>query len=220
MRKVAQHIGHLINGFPAGDPASVAPITQLLTAYSEALTQWATFTGASMLAAVNKQDVAMWARNAEEMSKALRYELKHTQTGELQRELLAEQVTLIKSIPLDAARRVHDLTLKGLEDSTRAAEIAREIRRSGEVSASKATLIARTEVARTASTLTQSRAEQVGSTHYIWRTSGDGDVRHAHKEMNGKVVAWADPPLLSDGTRTHAGQIYNCRCYPEPIIPD
>jgi uncharacterized protein with gpF-like domain len=68
--------------------------------------------------------------------------------------------------------------------------------------------------------LTQARAEHIGSEGYIWRTSNDSDVRHSHKEMNGRYVRWDTPPRLSDGTVTHAGQIYNCRCYPEPVIPD
>ncbi|MFX5937705.1 phage head morphogenesis protein, partial [Acinetobacter baumannii] len=78
-------------------------------------------------------------------------------------ELLAEQVDLITSIPREAGQRVHELTLKGLEDSTRASEIAKEIMRSGEVAKSRAMLIARTEVSRTATSLTQARAQFVGS---------------------------------------------------------
>lgn len=154
------------------------------------------------------------------MSRGLRREIQTAPTGELFQALLNEQVTLIKSLPLEAAQRVHELTIKGLEDSTRASEIAKEIARSGEVAMSRANLIARTEVARTASTLTQSRAEHVGSEGYIWRTSDDSDVRHSHKQMNGKFVRWDSPPTLSDGTTTHAGQIYNCRCYPEPVLPE
>lgn len=138
------------------------------------------------------------------------------------RELLDEQVTLIQSIPLEAAKRVHELTLKGLEDSTRAKQIAQEILRSNEVAASRAMLIARTEVARTAATLKQARAESIGATHYIWRTSHDSDVRSDHKALDGKVFAWKDPPIsdVASGTRSNPGCIWNCRCYAEPIIAD
>ncbi|AHX12932.1 head morphogenesis protein [Dyella jiangningensis] len=192
----------------------------MLQRYSEALTGWATRTATRMLVEVDARDRLSWAELAGEMSRELRREIQAAPTGELFQALLNEQVTLIKSIPLDAAQRVHELTIKGLEDSTRASEIAKEIGRSGEVATSRANLIARTEVARTASTLTQSRAEHVGSEGYIWRTSGDLDVRDSHKQMNGKFVRWDDPPTLSDGTKTHAGQIYNCRCYPEPVLPE
>lgn len=132
---------------------------------------------------------------------------------------LAEQVALIKSLPIEAAQRVHALTIEGLENGTRAAEIAKEIRRSGEVSESRANLIARTEVSRTASALTQARAQHIGSEGYIWRTSGDSDVRHSHAQMNGRFVRWDSPPTL-DGMTGHAGEYPNCRCYPEPVIPE
>jgi len=220
LRKVAVQVGHLINGFPAGDPAAVPTITQLLGKYAEALAPWAERAAAQMLAEVDARDRGMWEQLSDEMSRELRKEIRTAPTGARMQALLQEQVTLITSLPKDAAQRVHELTLAGIEDSTRAKEIAKEIARSGEVSVSRANLIARTEVARTASTLTQARAEHVGSEGYVWRTSGDSDVRHSHKQMNGKFVRWDSPPTLSDGTTTHAGQIYNCRCYPEPVIPE
>ncbi len=212
-------MGAIINGFPAGDPEYLPTISNILRRYADALTEWAEATAGRMLAEVSGQDAKTWMAMSEEMGKALRDEIRNAPTGEVMRGLLAEQVTLIKSLPLDAAQRVHELTLKGIEDGTRASEIAKEIMRSGEVSASRARLIARTEVSRTASTLTQARAQHVGSTGYIWRTSGDSDVRHSHAKMNGKFVAWDEPPTL-DGMTGHAGCLPNCRCYPEPVIPE
>lgn len=172
-----------------------------------------------MLEDVNRRDAQAWAEHAEEMSRALKTELRTAPTGEAMRVLMAEQVTLIKSIPLEAATRVHELTMAGIEDGSRAREISAEIQRSGDVAKSRADLIARTEVARTASTLTQARAEHIGSEGYIWRTSGDGDVRHSHAEMNGRYVRWDSPPTL-DNMTGHAGQFPNCRCYPDPVIPE
>lgn len=220
LRKIARHVGDIINGFPPDNPEAVPSIETILRQYADVLGGWATRTAATMLADVSARDAQTWMELSGEISKALRDEIRNAPTGELMREMLAEQVTLIKSLPLEAAQRVHDLTLKGIEDGTRAKEIAKEIARSGEVSMNRANLIARTEVARTASKLTEARATHIGSEGYIWRTSKDSDVRHSHKEMEGKYVRWDTPPKLSDGTVTHAGQIYNCRCYPEPVIPE
>lgn len=220
LRKLARHIGDIIGAFPPGDPAAEPVIRRALADYSDAIDGWARVTAGHMLAMVEKTDAATWEARSREMSTALKQELQRAPTGSLLRSLLDEQVTLIKSIPLDAAQRVHEWTLKGLEDSSRSKEVAAEILRSNDVSAARATLIARTETARTASKLTEARAVAVGSTHYIWRTVGDSDVRESHREMNGKPFEWANPPTLSDGTTTHPGQIYNCRCYPEPILPE
>jgi SPP1 gp7 family putative phage head morphogenesis protein len=114
---------------------------------------------------------------------------------------------------------VHELTLRGLENSSRASEIVAEIKRTGDVSIGRAKLIARTETSRTASVMTQARAQRIGSTGYIWRTAHDSDVRGSHKHMNGEFVRWDSPPTLDDMTG-HAGCLPNCRCYPEPVIPD
>jgi SPP1 gp7 family putative phage head morphogenesis protein len=173
-----------------------------------------------MLADVNAIDRNAWDAHTKEMGQAIGDEIRNAPVGDTLRALQAEQVTLIKSLPLEAAQRVHTMTLKGIEDGTRYADIAAEIRRTGDVTESRATLIARTEVARAASQLTQARATHAGSDGYVWRTSHDGDVRSSHREMEGKFVRWDSPPLLSDGTRTHAGQIFNCRCWPEPVLPD
>lgn len=220
LRKIARHVGDIISAFAPGDPAADPVIRRALAGYSDSLDGWARVTASHMVDAVEKADAAVWAERTRELGTALRMEIERAPTGRIARELLEEQVTLIKSIPLEAAQRVHDWTIAGIEDASRSKEIAAQILRSNDVAASRATLIARTEVARTASKLTEARALHVGSEGYIWRTSGDSDVRDSHKKMNGTFVRWDTPPTLTDGTTTHAGQIYNCRCYPEPVIPE
>ncbi|MEO0698264.1 MAG: phage head morphogenesis protein, partial [Pseudomonadota bacterium] len=182
LRKVAEQVGSIIRPFQPGDISQVPTIQQLLNAYADMLKGWATQTASNMLMDVALRDEQAWQMMAKELSRGLREEIRNAPTGQVMKALLAEQVTLIQSIPREAAQRVHELTLKGLEDSTRANEIAKEIMASGEVAASRATLIARTETARTASVLTQARALHIGCTHAIWRTSGDGAVRKAHRE--------------------------------------
>lgn len=141
--------------------------------------------------------------------------------GAALQSFLASQEHLITSIPLEAAQRVHELTLQGLSSGNRIGEIITEIMRSGDVSKSQATRIARTETARTASGLTQVRSKSVGSKGYIWRTVRDSRVRELHKHLEGKYITWNKPPIAGpNGVRAHAGQIYNCRCYMEPVLSD
>lgn len=155
------------------------------------------------------------------MSEALRREVRQAPTGELMRALLAEQVGLITSIPREAASRVQELAIRAVEAGERPGSIVEEILRTGEVAESRAKLIARTEVARASSKLTESRARYIGSEGYIWRTAGDRDVRPLHRALNGRYFDWDSPPVAgSSGERAHAGQIYNCRCVPEPVVPE
>jgi SPP1 gp7 family putative phage head morphogenesis protein len=219
LSRLAKQIGQIITGYQPKDLNEASALNNMLRRYAEALTPWATKVATDMLTEVNARDIGAWRALGAELSKGVMRDIMLAPAGEAMRKLLDEQVLLIKSMPLDAALRVHDLTLKGLEDSTRASQIAKEIMRSGEVSKSKAMLIARTEVARTGSILTETRAKHIGSDGYIWQTSRDGDVRQSHKEMQGKLVKWSDPPTL-DGMTGHAGCFPNCRCWAEVLLPD
>lgn len=219
LRKVAQQVGSIISPFTPGDMSAVPTIEQLLKAYSDMLKGWATQTASNMLMDVALRDEQTWQALAKDLSRGLREEIRNAPTGRVMKQLLADQVDLIQSIPLEAAQRVHRLTLAGLEDSTRFQEIAKEIRNSTGVAESRSILIARTEVSRTATTLTQARAEHIGSEGYFWETAGDATTRKSHKAMQGKFVKWSEPPTLDDLTG-HAGCLPNCRCWPRVAVPD
>lgn len=222
LRKIARHVAEIVRGMaPDGNvtPDIDMQISDAMRRYSEILEPWAKAAAARMLGDVDRQDAKGWEQHSQAIGKALRHEIANAPTGRALQERLREQISLIKSLPTDVAARVHELALKGLVDGRRSSEIAAEIMRTGQVTQARANTIARTEVSRTASILTQVRAESIGSTAYIWRTSKDAQVRSSHKTMNGQVVNWSQPPTL-DNMQGHAGALVNCRCWPEPIIPD
>jgi SPP1 gp7 family putative phage head morphogenesis protein len=219
LRKVARHIGDMISAvWDPDEPGSAETIAAALGRYAKTIEPWATSVARRMLAEVAARDRKVWKDIARQMGRALHLEIATTPTGALMQRRLADQVVLITSLPTEAAQRVRKLTTEALTNSTRASEIAAEIMRSGEVTASRATLIARTEVSRTATDLTRARSEHIGSTMFIWRTAGDSDVRASHRRLNGKAFRWDDPPECDPGHHALPGAIWNCRCYPEPII--
>lgn len=222
LRKVARAIGDLVNGvFDPADPASAQTIDEALSRYAILIEPWADAVGRRMLAEVGARDRRMWRDVADKMGVAIHLEIDTAPTGRLMQQRLADQVGLIKSLPIEAAQRVQKLTVEALSDSRRADEIAKEIMRSGEVAKSRADLIARTEVGRTATELNRARAEHIGSTHFVWRTAGDADVRPRHRHLNGKSFAWDDPPVAGEkGERYLPGAGPNCRCFAEPVIPE
>lgn len=207
----------MINGIPLNQDDAVPTIVRLMAGYADALVPWAEATARRMLVDVNVADAKAWKKLTAEMGHEIQREIANAKTGEEFIELMKLQVDLIRSIPLDAATRVQELAIKGLEGGLRAEEMVAEIRRSGEVSEGRARTIARTETSRAASTFTQARAKEIGSPGYVWKTSRDGDVRQSHKAMQGQFVPWNDPPTL-DGMTGHAGCLPNCRCYPSPVI--
>lgn len=222
LRAVAKQIGAIVKGFaPKGLLDDPGPVMDALDKYAQLIEPWARSVAWYMLSDVGRRNGKAWAELGAEMGTALRAEIEQAPTGQIYAGLMQEQVDLITSLPKDAAKRVHALTQQSLLDGNRASYIAAEIMRTGLVTENRARLIARTEVARTASNLTRARAEFAGSEGYIWRTSGDGSVRDTHQDMNGKYVRWDSPPKTDKNLAPyHAGCGPNCRCYPEPVLPD
>lgn len=222
LRQVAKQVGHIVRGLaPAGVVKDIAPIKEALTKYAALLRPWAASVATSMMSEVGRRDEHAWGEMGREMGRALRSEIRSAPTGSVMKSLLDEQVDLITSLPLQAAQRVHALTMEAMVSGTRAKETAKEIMQTGKVTESRAMLIARTETGRTASAMTESRARHVGSDGYVWRTAMDSDVREIHHKLEGTFHRWDSPPIAGEnGERSHPGAIYNCRCYPEPVLPD
>lgn len=221
LRQLAAKIGEMVASFPdpIQNPGVADQIQRALNAYANAITPWARATAARFTTQIDMANARAYAEHSRDMARRLRAELARAPTGEMMRLMQAEQVELIRSMPIEAGQRVQKLVVESFVKSERASTIAKMIQNTEGVTKTRATLIARTETARTASNLTMARAMYVGSTGYIWRTAGDSDVRPSHASMAGRVVSWDDPPEL-DNMRGHAGCFPNCRCWPEPIIPD
>ena len=203
-------------------------IQKRLIDYDQSLSVWKNKTALKMLEAVNRKDAQMWRSYSEQLSKGLRHSLEHTDLGHVFNQLLQEQVDLIGSLSLESAQRVvdyHDRAREIYITGGRANEFAEEILRTGDVAASRANMIARTEISRSGATLTQARAKSIGSTGYIWRISGQ-NTRPSHQEMEGLFVYWNKPPTFIEGKYKktsmtyHAGCGPNCMCWQEVVIPE
>ena len=221
---VARHIGVLAKGYAPDARLALrgaSPMAEALRAYAALLRPWAERVASRMVAEVDARDKRAWAGLAKTMGVEMRRELATTQIGVRVEQLIREQVGLITSLPIEAAERAQRLAAEGLADSSRADERAKDIMRTGDVTASRARLIAFTEGGRAASALTEARAESVGSEDYTWRTAEDADVRPDHKILNGRTFRWDSPPIADQrtGMRYHPGAGPGCRCYAEPRLP-
>lgn len=186
---------------------------------------------ARMVTPVAEANMRTWREAAKKSTKgkmlyqALIEEFQQGTFRQIQNQII-ENVSLIKTLPEDtAAKVVKDITdaqLRGL----RARSIEKLIVEStSKHSRASARLIARTEVSKVTTAITKARSEQLDIRWYVWRTALDGDrVRKSHRNMEGVLVNWADPPSPErlvgekDVGYYHAGNIWNCRCYPEPLL--
>jgi SPP1 gp7 family putative phage head morphogenesis protein len=221
LRKVGRVAGHIVQLHlnPQGFIVNMVVMQAALKAYSLAVEPWAKNQARKMLATIENSNKRAMRENAKAVGHGMRL-IAESAVGAAAAKLMDEQVELIKSIPIRAGERAQKLAMEAVISGERASEVAKRLAKSGKVAESDANLIARTEVARANSVLTQSRATAIGSTHYIWRTSKDSAVRHSHAEMEGKVERWDEPPTLSDGMTGNPGTFPNCRCYPEPLFTD
>jgi SPP1 gp7 family putative phage head morphogenesis protein len=221
LRSIARQVGVIVSGFaPDGVVHDQPMLVGALNRYAEMITPWAKAVASRMLYDIQRRDETMWKEMGDEIGRNLKREIENAPLGLAMKRALDDQVALITSLPREAARRVQDITMLMLSDSTRASELRDEIMRTGEVTKSRANLIARTEVARTACALTTIRAQQAGLTHYTWVSAGDSDVRSSHKHMNGKICSFANPPEVEPGKFYHPGETFNCRCFQMPIVPE
>lgn len=139
---------------------------------------------------------------------------------------IIQNANLIRTLPSDTAQKVAKNIAEATFSGMRASEIEKIIsKETNKHSRASARLIARTEVSKTQSALTRARSEELGLNWYVWRTARDGNrVRKSHRIMEGVIVNWNDPPspeqLANEKSvgRYHAGEIWNCRCYAEPLL--
>ena len=146
--------------------------------------------------------------------------------GAVINDQVLQNANLIKTLPNDVAQKV----VKSIEEEVLKGKRARSIEKiirqdTDKHSRASARLIARTEVSKTQSALTQARAQTLDLQWYVWRTALDGKrVRASHRLMEGVLVNWHDPPSPEQlaGEKNvgyyHAGNIWNCRCYSDPLL--
>jgi uncharacterized protein with gpF-like domain len=146
--------------------------------------------------------------------------------GGIYYDLVHQNAGLIKTLPSNLANEIVRYAAEESMKGRRASDIALEIQQwFPRHSKARAELIARTETSKAATAMTRARSELMGIDWYVWRTAKDGDrVRKSHQIMEDVLVQWTNPPSPEtlagekDAGRYHAGNIYNCRCYPQPLV--
>lgn len=168
------------------------------------------------------REAAKNSRRSKEIHTILRGELYH-HTGFIQ--LIRENSKIITSLPVKLAEEITERASTRFMEGMRSDQILKEIKAAAPgMAISKAQLIARTETAKAQAAVTQIRSEELGINWYVWRTSEDQRVRSSHKHMDAVLCRYDNPPspevLIGMKSQGHygPGEIYNCRCYAEPVI--
>ena len=146
--------------------------------------------------------------------------------NELIRTSVSINTKLVKSIP---AELLEDLSYV-IEDGFRSGAVLNELNKSiiskFNISKNRASVIARTEIAKLHSNTIRDEYLKLGIENYEWYTSNDERVRASHKVLNKKICNWNDPTIYKDnmddtkwkkrlsisGVEKQVGEDFQCRC--------
>lgn len=126
----------------------------------------------------------------------------------------------IKNFLDEETKKLRDEVEESVNAGYRAEHLKEIIKERYQVSESKAEFLAKQETSLLTSKYTQMRYKDAGINKYIWSTSGDNRVRHDHRELDGKIISYDDPPIVdkATGRKAHAGEDFGCRCIQVPVI--
>ena len=122
-------------------------------------------------------------------------------------EAVESNIALIKSLSQQYLYRIEFAVMASLQAGTLNTSLADDLSRIEGITQNRARLIARDQLGKINSRLSQLRQQALGITHYTWSTSLDERVRKRHANWEGDLIAWDSPP--PDG---HPGQPIQCRC--------
>lgn len=146
-------------------------------------------------------------------------------------ELIERNAKLITTLPDEIADDVVKHISRKSFGGERSSDIAKEIIAFfPKHTKAKENLIARTESAKCKSALTQVRSENIGIYWAEWVSTDDQRTRPSHAIMNGVICNYKHPPSPEELAkkagvyngkiygRYFGGEIFNCRCFMEPIV--
>lgn len=120
----------------------------------------------------------------------------------------------------EAVLRLRQKVSKNVQKGYRAENLIESIQSERSISFNKAKFLAKQETSLMVSKYRQIRYEEIGVRKYMWSTSRDPRVRKDHRELQGKIFRFDQPPVTDHSTmaRNNPGEDFNCRCVAIPVL--
>jgi SPP1 gp7 family putative phage head morphogenesis protein len=229
----AKSVQHLFNLFFSEGEEVIERLAGFLSSpeAKEKFDKYAESTASRMVTGIYTEKQKTWQAAARKgmQGQMIHGALSHELGGHVGVEvnqLVQRNARLIKSLPLQAAQDLNAYITKLAMEGKRADEIADMAKGKAEqLTSSRIMLIARTETSKAGTALNRARSEELSLDWYVWRTDKDGRVRSSHRIMEGVIVNWNEAPnpeqlmgMNKTNGHYHAGEIFNCRCYTEPLL--
>lgn len=136
---------------------------------------------------------------------------------------IAENVSLIKSIPQEFHRQIEGAVMRSMQPGGNGLpDVINAVERYKGVSHRRAKNIARDQVRKITTACNASRAQAVGIKKFEWlHTGASAESRPHHKDvLNGQIYSFDDLPIIDPktGERGLPGRLPNCKCSMRPIV--
>ena len=158
----------------------------------------------------------------DRFDKTLGIRVKFTMNDDMRNAYLSvqnEQVGLIRSIPQEHMTEVQGLVMRSVARGRDLHYLTTELVQRYKITQRRASFIARDQNNKATSTLQAARQQQLGITEGIWRHSRGGkQPRQSHIEADGEKFD-ISKGMLIDGKWIMPGELPNCRCGWQPVIP-
>lgn len=141
--------------------------------------------------------------------------------GEVVKAGVKENVSLIKSIPVDYFQKIEGDVMRSITTGLGMADLIPAIEAHGHSTRKRAELIARDQTSKATTAINRTRMQGLGIKQFEWLHSGGGkEPRKLHQELDGQIFDLDKPPVIDarTGERGLPGQLINCRCRMVPVV--
>lgn len=135
--------------------------------------------------------------------------------------VVAENVSLIKSIPAEALKKVEGDIYRAVTKGSDLATLSEKIRDTYNVTWNRAALISRDQNNKAKAVFEAARRQEVGVTEAVWMHShGGAEPRPSHVKLDGTRYEIAKGAWDStEKAWIQPGELINCRCVSKAVLP-
>lgn len=143
-------------------------------------------------------------------------------TNDVVGALIAENVSLIKSIPERYFGDVTAMVQRHISQGKNIKALEEELASRYEITRNRAKFIARDQSDKASEAIKRSECKQMGITEGIWvHVPGMKSARATHMKFNGQRFKLDEGLYDADvGKKVLPGDLWNCRCTYRPVVPE
>lgn len=216
-----------------GDDDYIARLLAALTSVSnQDITRSATRVAMTFVGRSNTQNKERFIRS---MQRARSIDvgsiIESMDLGSTMAKAVKNNIDLIQSIKTDFINDIGSQVFEDFKKGKRQADLVKNIYERGNVTKSRAKLIARDQTAKVNSAFNEARNTKLGIDEYTWSGTADERERPSHRVLNGMLCKYSDPTVYSDDDgktwkkrksigayEGNPGTDYQCRCLDVPKI--